>query len=73
MFSRLYSIVISSYKDTSRQTLEACLGLTRTTDAGYEVIFLDNTRDSRHQAMSITPACASPCSPSRGSVRRCCT
>jgi len=50
--SRRYSIIISGYKDTSRGTLEACLALRASDDVTYEVIFLDNTPDSRHRAMA---------------------
>lgn len=48
---RLYSIIISGYKDTSRQTLEGVLTLARTPEVTFEVVFLDNTRDGRHQDM----------------------
>ena len=47
--SRLYSIIISGYKDTVRRTLEACLNLDASEAAAYEVICLDNTRGSRHR------------------------
>ena len=50
--SRLYSIIISGYKDTSRETLSRCLSLDTEADVGYEVIFLDNTGDGRHLGMA---------------------
>ncbi|MDA0577546.1 MAG: glycosyltransferase [Verrucomicrobia bacterium] len=48
---RLYSIIISGYKETARETLAGVLAMQRSADVSFEVIFLDNTRDSRHSAM----------------------
>ncbi len=43
-----FTILISGFKATARETLRLCLEL-NAVDGGYEVLFLDNTRDSRHE------------------------
>ena len=50
--SRLYSIIISGYKKSCRRTLGECLALVVSSDVSYEIIFLDNTPDSRHRVMA---------------------
>jgi len=49
---RSYSILISGYKQTSRRTLAECLSLEASSDVSFEIVFLDNTRDSRHRGMA---------------------
>ncbi len=50
--SRLYSVIISGYKDTSRRTLSGCLGLAVADAVSFEIIFLDNTKNGRHRVMA---------------------
>ncbi|MCE9613210.1 MAG: glycosyltransferase family 2 protein [Lentisphaerae bacterium] len=57
---RLYSIIISGFKDTSADTLQGVLALQRTADVSFEVIFLDNTPDGRHAAMARAQFAAAP-------------
>jgi GT2 family glycosyltransferase len=45
--SRLYSVIISGYKDSAKVTLEKCLGLATSEEVGFEIVFLDNTPDGR--------------------------
>jgi len=46
---RLYSVIISGYKNTVISTLRECLQLDQTADVSYEVVLLDNTPDARHR------------------------
>ena len=52
MPARLYSVIISGYKNTSRQTLEGVLACRRNDEVDFEVILLDNTADGRHREMA---------------------
>ncbi|MDA0989869.1 MAG: glycosyltransferase [Verrucomicrobia bacterium] len=58
--TRLYSIIISGYKYTTRETLAGCLQQKLTEDISLEIICLDNTRDSRHRAMVEAQFAAAP-------------
>lgn len=46
---RTYSVIISGYKDSAVGTLEQCLRLRQNEDVTFEIVFADNTTDSRHR------------------------
>lgn len=52
ILNRLYSIIIAGYKDTARKTLAAALAQDIAPGVDLEVLMLDNTTDSRHEAMA---------------------
>jgi len=60
MHPRLFTILIAGYKDTVRETLAGVLAIQRSNGVSFEVILLDNTRDSRHRALAETAFAAAP-------------
>ncbi len=48
-----FSIVISGFKETSKDTLTACLDLLPGETGETEIFFVDNTTDSRHRQMVV--------------------